>query len=114
MQNRVLLSMIGTLLNCRSFPTEDYEALITKVAQYSNKLLKKPDQCKMITLCSHLFWPRNGSDESGTQYSDPNRVLECLQRALKVASNTSSTLFVDILDRFAFLLKQSDDVYFSY
>lgn len=24
--------------------------------QYSAKLLKKPDQCKAVYACSHLFW----------------------------------------------------------
>ena len=34
-QVRALTNIIGTLLNCRNFPTEDYEALITKTAQVS-------------------------------------------------------------------------------
>jgi Vacuolar protein sorting-associated protein 35 len=32
-QVRALTGVIGTLLNCKHFPQEDYEALITKVAQ---------------------------------------------------------------------------------
>ena len=32
-QVRALTAIVGTLLNCRNFPTEDYEALITKTAQ---------------------------------------------------------------------------------
>lgn len=71
-----------------------------QVAQYCNKLLKKPDQCRMISLCSMLFWPPKNPD--GTErYSDCDRVLECMQRALKIASVCNTALFVEILDRYA-------------
>lgn len=97
-QVRSLTAIIGSLLNCKNFTEEDYEALITKAAQYANRLLKKPDQSRMITLCSHLFSPP-GADLNATPYSDPDRVLECLQRALKVASVSNPNIFVEILDR---------------
>lgn len=97
-QVNALTAVIGTLLNCKHFPQEDYEALITKVAQYSNKLLKKPDQCRMISLCSHLFWPPKGADGS-ERYADCDRVLECMQRSLKIASACNTSLFVEILDK---------------
>lgn len=48
--------MVGALLGCRGFAEEDYDTLITKTTQYAAKLLKKPDQCRMVTMCSHLFW----------------------------------------------------------
>lgn len=99
-QVNALTSIICTLLNCKCFPTEDYETLITKTAQYANKLLDKSDQCRMITLCSHLFWPRDAEGTGfGDRYSDCDRVLECMQRSLKIASVSNPNLFVDILDR---------------
>jgi vacuolar protein sorting-associated protein 35 len=100
-QVRCLTSVIGTLLNCNCFPNEEYETLITKVAQYANKLLKKPDQSRMVTLCSHLFAPKmvNADGSLVERYADPDRVLECLQRALKIASVSNTNLFVEILDR---------------
>eukprot|EP01039_Chlorochromonas_danica_P006012 gene6012-6622_t len=110
-QVQALVSFVGTLLQCKNFPSEDYEALITKVALYSNKLLKKSDQCRMVSLCSLLFWPnpvaargaKEGNAEvSGNAYSDPDRVLECLQRALKIASASNPNLFVEILDRYIY------------
>ncbi len=55
-QVRALSSMVGTLLACRNFSEEDYDTLATKTTQYAAKLLKKPDQCRMVALCSHLFW----------------------------------------------------------
>ena len=116
-QVRCLTAVIGTLLNCENFSDEDYEALITKAAQYANKLLRKPDQSRMVVLCSHLFshpyrikssnptvegeGGGGGKIESTerTPYSDPDRVLECMQKALKVASVSNSNIFVEILDR---------------
>jgi vacuolar protein sorting-associated protein 35 len=115
-QVRVLHSIIGSLLKCRNFPVEDYETLITKVAQFSNKLLKKPDQCKMIAICSHLFWPKgsqvegNNDKDNSKFYCDNDRVQECLERALKIASKSDPMLFVDILDHYIYYFENGDGV----
>ena len=55
-QIRAITSIVGSLLSCKTFEKTDYEALITKTAQYAAKLLKKPDQCRMVCLCSRLFY----------------------------------------------------------
>lgn len=55
-QIRSITSIVGTLLRCKTFEKTDYEALITKTAQYAAKLLKKEDQCRMVCLCSRLFY----------------------------------------------------------
>ena len=49
-------------------------------------------------MCSHLFWT------SGRQSRDGKRVLECLQKALKIADTCMDAamnvnLFVEILDQ---------------
>jgi vacuolar protein sorting-associated protein 35 len=99
MQVNAITTMIGILLSCKSHGFKDYETLITKVTQYAARLLKKVDQCKMVVLCSHLFFVYG--DEC---YKNSQRTLECLQRSLKVAnicvtSNPGNLqLFVDILD----------------
>lgn len=37
--------------------------------QYSAKLLKKPDQCRAVYACSHLFWVEEGSGvKDGERY----------------------------------------------
>jgi vacuolar protein sorting-associated protein 35 len=58
-QVRSITSIVGSLLSCRTFERTDYEALITKTAQYAAKLLKKPDQCRMVCLVSRLFYSVN-------------------------------------------------------
>jgi len=109
MQVSALTLLIGTLLNCLHFPAEDYEALITKVAQHCNKLIKKPDQCRMISLCSHLFWPPKTAPGAGEdRFCDSDRVLECMQRALKIAAVCNTSLFVEILDRYLYYFENDN------
>lgn len=40
----------------QSLEKENYETICAKVTQHAAKLLKKPDQCRAILACSHLFW----------------------------------------------------------
>jgi vacuolar protein sorting-associated protein 35 len=56
LQSRCVKAIIGTLIACRCLSKEDYEGLIMKTAQYAAKMLKKPDQCEMVALCSNLFY----------------------------------------------------------
>jgi len=101
-QVRSITSIVGSLLACETFEDADYEALITKTAQFSAKLLKKPDQCRMVCLCSRLFYV--GGEGGASRYRNPQRVLECLQRGLKIADSCTASspshvqLFVEIFD----------------
>jgi len=104
-QLKALILIVGTLLSCRNFEKDDFDTLITKTTQYAAKLLKKPDQCRMVTLCSHLFFV--GGEDDVNHYHDPKRVLECLQRALKIAdgciaSSAHVHLFVEILNHYLY------------
>ncbi|EXF84894.1 vacuolar protein sorting-associated protein 35 [Colletotrichum fioriniae PJ7] len=110
--------VIATALHqTRNFGKENYDTLITKCAQHGSKLLRKPDQCRAVYLASHLWWATpmavNGeADETGL-YRDGKRVLECLQRALRVADScmetaTSIELFVEILDRYVYYFEQQN------
>eukprot|EP01098_Paradermamoeba_levis_P003435 TRINITY_DN1567_c0_g1_i1.p1 TRINITY_DN1567_c0_g1~~TRINITY_DN1567_c0_g1_i1.p1 ORF type:complete len:801 (-),score=266.26 TRINITY_DN1567_c0_g1_i1:33-2435(-) len=111
-QLRAIQLIIGTLRSMQCFSTENYETLITKTAQHSSRLLKKPDQCRAVALCSHLFW---ASDKSGGEYyKDGKRVLECLQKALKIAdtcmdSSMNVHLFVEILDHYLYYFENKNE-----
>ncbi|ODV72253.1 retromer subunit VPS35 [Cyberlindnera jadinii NRRL Y-1542] len=108
-QYQAIVSISGSLQQCRNFSRDNYDTLITKTALHSSKLLKKPDQCRAVYLASHLWWgveiPALGEEEGVTEfYRDGKRVLECLQRSLRVAdmcmdSGVSIELFVEILNR---------------
>jgi len=112
-QRRCVVNMVAALLACKSLTNQDYESLVTKSAQYAAKLLKKEDQCEMVTMCSHLFYPIH-KGENG--YSNPQRTLECLQRSLKladastVASPGSVYLFVDLLEHYVYFFEHNNPV----
>lgn len=94
-----------------NFSEENYDTLITKSALHSSKLLKKPDQCRAVYLCSHLFWTT--SPNKG--YKNGKRVLECLQKSLKIAdtcmdSSMNVHLFVEILNRYLYYFENGCDV----
>ncbi|KAL1871569.1 hypothetical protein VTK73DRAFT_2033 [Phialemonium thermophilum] len=111
--------VIATSLHqTRNFGKENYDTLITKCAQHASKLLRKPDQCRAVYLASHLWWatpnPERGEGEDAELYRDGKRVLECLQRALRVADScmetaTSIELFVEILDRYVYYFDQGNE-----
>eukprot|EP00339_Tiarina_fusa_P013002 CAMPEP_0117011558 /NCGR_PEP_ID=MMETSP0472-20121206/9917_1 /TAXON_ID=693140 ORGANISM="Tiarina fusus, Strain LIS" /NCGR_SAMPLE_ID=MMETSP0472 /ASSEMBLY_ACC=CAM_ASM_000603 /LENGTH=766 /DNA_ID=CAMNT_0004714405 /DNA_START=22 /DNA_END=2320 /DNA_ORIENTATION=+ len=89
--------MIGALHQMRCFSNENYETLITKTAQHASRLLIKPNQCRAIYTVSHLFWTPS--------YKDGKRVLECLQKSLKIADTCMETevnLFVEILKQYLY------------
>ncbi|EAQ87697.1 conserved hypothetical protein [Chaetomium globosum CBS 148.51] len=108
----------SALHRTRNFGKENYDTLITKCAQHASKLLRKPDQCRAVYLASHLWWATpiaaNGETEETELYRDGKRVLECLQRALRVADScmetaTSIELFVEILDRYVYYFDQKNE-----
>ncbi|EON96368.1 putative vacuolar protein sorting-associated protein 35 protein [Phaeoacremonium minimum UCRPA7] len=111
--------VISTALHqSRNFSKENYDTLITKCAQHASKLLRKPDQCRAVYLASHLWWATpnaaNGEEDETNLYRDGKRVLECLQRALRVADScmetaTSIELFVEILDRYVYYFDQKNE-----
>jgi vacuolar protein sorting-associated protein 35 len=114
-QYRCIESIVGTLLASKALSKEDYESLVTKTAQFSARILKKPDQCQLVTLCAHLFYPIGAvSCTDDMKYSNPQRALECLQRSLKLAdacttaSPSNVGLFVDLLDHYVFFFEKKN------
>jgi vacuolar protein sorting-associated protein 35 len=130
------ICIIGGALSCcnEKFSRENYDTLITKAALHGSKLLKKPDQCRAVYLASHLWWAvekgereesdqkevsptnsrRTHTNKSSQSYRDGKRVLECLQRALRVADACMDTavsveLFVEILNRYVYYFDQEND-----
>ncbi|KAI1196724.1 vacuolar protein sorting-associated protein 35 [Nemania serpens] len=116
-QFQAVCVVASALHQTRNFGKENYDTLITKCALHGSKLLRKPDQCRAVYLASHLWWatPIPASEESDEGlYRDGKRVLECLQRALRVADScmeqaTSIELFVEILDRYVYYFDQANE-----
>jgi vacuolar protein sorting-associated protein 35 len=122
-QFQAVCVIASALQESRNFGRENYDTLITKAALHGSKLLKKPDQCRAVYLASHLWWavpiPARGEGESEEGpgeglYRDGKRVLECLQRALRVAdacmdTSVSVELFVEILNRYVYYFDQQNE-----
>jgi vacuolar protein sorting-associated protein 35 len=133
-QFQAVCVIASALHTTRNFGKENYDTLITKCALHGSKLLKKPDQCRAVYLASHLWWatevralgeedpknvsllisPRSTLADDLQLYRDGKRVLECLQRALRVAdacmdAAVSVELFVEILNRYVYYFDQEND-----
>ncbi|KAK9856067.1 uncharacterized protein MYU51_001903 [Penicillium brevicompactum] len=117
-QFQAVCILSSALHGSRGFSKENYDTLITKAALHGSKLLKKPDQCRAVYLASHLWWvvenPQRGEDDPKDLYRDGKRVLECLQRALRVAdacmdTGVSVELFVEILNRYVYYFDQQNE-----
>ncbi|KAJ6938348.1 hypothetical protein NC651_004926 [Populus alba x Populus x berolinensis] len=100
------------------FFTQAFILYVEEVAIYfpfsiSAKLLKKPDQCRAVYACSHLFWV---DDQDGIK--DGERVLLCLKRALRIANAAQQianatrgcsgpvTLFIEILNKYLYFFEK--------
>ncbi|RMD43233.1 hypothetical protein DV735_g1934, partial [Chaetothyriales sp. CBS 134920] len=116
-QFQAVCIIAGALQTTRGFGKENYDTLITKAALHGSKLLKKPDQCRAVYLASHLWWAieiPGKEEDAATFYRDGKRVLECLQRALRVADACMDTavsveLFVEILNRYVYYFEQQNE-----
>ncbi|KAJ3705531.1 hypothetical protein LUZ61_009236 [Rhynchospora tenuis] len=107
--------IIGTLQRMNIFGVENRDTLTHKATGYSAKLLKKPDQCRAVYACSHLFWVE---DQDGVK--DGERVLLCLKRALRIAnaaqqmanaargSGGSISLFIEILNKYLYFFEKGN------
>ncbi|KAI3613893.1 hypothetical protein CBS9595_004070 [Malassezia furfur] len=83
--------IIGTLYKARVFAPDTYDTLSTKAALYSAKLLKRPHQAAAVMMASHLWWQAALPKDTATPPAHPlvrdgRRVLECLQKALRIAT----------------------------
>ncbi|KAJ9194122.1 hypothetical protein DTO164E3_7550 [Paecilomyces variotii] len=116
-QFQAVCIIAGALSRTRGFSKENYDTLITKAALHGSKLLKKPDQCRAVYLASHLWWlveDAQREEDPKNLYRDGKRVLECLQRALRVADACMDTavsveLFVEILNRYVYYFDQGNE-----
>ncbi|KAJ3287207.1 Vacuolar protein sorting-associated protein 35, partial [Blyttiomyces sp. JEL0837] len=129
-QTAAITIIIGTLYTTTVFGFENYETLITKCAVHCSRLMKRVDQCRGVALVSHLFWAGvneakgdvgSGAGSSKTTtadgkvvYRDGKRVLECLQKALKISDSVMDQavnieLFVEILERYIWYYENRND-----
>ena len=59
--------VIGTLEQTSCFSEDNHDPLRTQCALAASKLLKKPDQCRGVMVCSQLFWSGKTSTNGGKE-----------------------------------------------
>jgi len=134
--------IVGSLYTATIFSHDNYDTLITKCALHCTKLLKRVDQCRGVVLCSHIFWKPitdneynqtdNANNEAEAEkegdsftgfadnethgvYRNGKRVLECLQKALKIADSVMDQtvnieLFIEILERYIWYFQERNEM----
>ncbi|KAF8887818.1 vacuolar protein sorting-associated protein 35 [Infundibulicybe gibba] len=130
-QLQAITLIIGTLAGAKVFGVDNYDTLITKAALHGAKLLKKSHQATAVGLASHLWWqeaipPAEGEADAEEEikekavegaegntkaypHQDNKRVLECLQKALRIANSAieeivTVQLYCDTLDHYLYYL----------
>ncbi|KAI8461475.1 vacuolar protein sorting-associated protein 35 [Phakopsora pachyrhizi] len=117
-QLQAIVLIISALQGSRVFGAENYDTLITKAALHGAKLLKKSHQATAVALASHLWWQ---TEKAGSELEissdkdllrDGKRVLECLQKSLRIATSsidelTSVQLYCDALDQYIYYFERT-------
>ena len=60
-----LLLIVATFERMQSLGEENHETLRTNCTRSATSLLKKPDQCRTVATCAHLFWSGRVKGENG-------------------------------------------------
>ena len=117
-QFQSLMVIMSALHSTRNFSTDNYDTLINKCAKHGSKLLQKPAQCRAVYSASHLWWaiehPGRPEEDEKNLYYDGQRVLECLQKSLKIADAcmdqwTSVELFIEVLNRYIYYADKGNE-----
>jgi vacuolar protein sorting-associated protein 35 len=105
-QFNAIVYAVGSLLTTspRLKVPQYYTILSTKITLLSTKLLKKPDQSRAVYTSSHLW----------TQEA-PARVIECLQKSLKIADGcmdtvTNEMLFLELLNQYMYYFEKEQEL----
>merc|ERR1712029_111463 len=103
--------IIGTLEKMTCFSEENHDPLRTQCALAASKLLKKPDQCRGVQVCTHLFWSGKTKNTDGKELRDEKRVMDCLKKGIKIASQcmdsgTKAQLYVGLLNKYVYFYER--------
>lgn len=106
--------IVGTLEQMSCFSEENAEPLYTQCGLAASKLLKKPDQCRGVATCSHLFWSGKSLATNREEVHDGKRVVDCLKKGLRVAKqcmdmSVQVQLFVELLNHYIYFYEKGND-----
>lgn len=100
-QFEAIHQFISTFVILTCLEDENKENVTGKIVQHSQKLLKKPMQSRAIAACASLYLASDGA-----------KVLQCLQKALKICDNAVQQdpkvcgLWVEMLDKYIFFFEK--------
>ncbi|CAL4064925.1 unnamed protein product [Meganyctiphanes norvegica] len=105
--------IMATFQQTTCFSEENHEPLRTQCALAASKLLKKPDQARGVTTCSHLFWSARSQATNKEELHDEKRVLECLKKAVRIANQCMDPslqiqLFVELLNHYIYFYEKGN------
>lgn len=97
--------IIATLEKLTSLSEENFSPLATKCALVASKLVRKQDQARGVCLCACIFWANQKNTLAEGEKPDGKQVVQCLNKALKVASSCIEPLeqvqlFVEIFNHY--------------
>lgn len=106
--------IVGTLEKISCFSEENADPLITQCALAASKLLKKPDQCRGVATCSHLFWSGKSLATNKQEMRNGKRVVECLKKGVRIANQCMDVsvqvqLFVELLNHYIYFFENGND-----
>lgn len=104
--------IIGVFEQLNCFGEENAEPVRTQCALAASKLLKKPDQCRAVATCSHLFW--SGKSVDNQELRDGKRVLDCLKKGARIANqcmdmSVQVQLFIELLNYYIFFFERGNE-----
>jgi vacuolar protein sorting-associated protein 35 len=115
-QQAAITLIIATLEQLSSLGVENHETLRSNCAMSSSRLLKKPDQCRSVATCAHVFWSGHFTQEDRevVECKEPKRVLECLKKAGRIAQQCMDTsvqvqLLVELLNTYMLFYEKGND-----
>ena len=127
--------IVGSIEQLSCLSEDNHAALRSKCAVAASRLLKKPDQCRCVGLSAHLFWSGSVTDSDGeasevstcslmytklhhlprlSQCRDGKRVMECLKKSGRIASQCTMDavvqvqLLVELLNTYMFFKEKGN------
>ncbi|XP_011303901.1 vacuolar protein sorting-associated protein 35 isoform X1 [Fopius arisanus] len=107
--------IIATFEQMSCFSDENAEPVRNQCALYASKLLRKPDQCRGVATCSHIFWSGKSLATGGKEMQDGNKVLDCLKKGIRIASQCMDTsvqvqLYVELLNHYIYFYEKENSL----
>ncbi|CAD1473373.1 unnamed protein product [Heterotrigona itama] len=108
--------IVATFEQMSCFCEENAEPIRNQCVLYASKLLRKPDQCRGIATCSHIFWSGKSLATGGKEMQNRFKVLDCLRKGIRIASQCMDTsvqvqLYVELLNHYIYFYEKGNTTF---